>query len=504
MGLFTPASRNRLRLRIAPFDLFWAVASPFAALALRDPSVFVLEHGDRGVDPVSVYLFVAIGGACAIVAILAFRLSDGMSRFFSAHDVMAIAAAVATSTGATSLLVFSLTRLDGIPRSTPMIHAMVLGGGLLLARVLHRVATTPPSLAAARPDQFRNTIIIGADRFAALAIKLMASQSPPTTRAVALLDENPRLLGRTINGVRIVGSGSDLEAVLAEYELHGVRIDRVLLSDRTNRFSRQALESIAEVCARHEIECRPLGEALNLTPKTVAATIAPSAAARRDFSVSAYFKVKRALDILASLALMPLLAPLAVLVAGLVLIDVGTPLLFWQERLGRHGRRFLLYKFRTFQAPYDWRGLPVAADRRLSRLGRFIRATRLDELPQLLNILTGDMSLIGPRPLLLKDQPDDASIRLAVRPGITGWAQVNGGNLVDPDEKEALDVWYIEHAAPFIDLKILAHTLIIALTGERFNRRAVAEALHWRGSRRTPQAAEGSDAIAEPGRAPLS
>ena len=141
----------------------------------------------------------------------------------------------------------------------------------------------------------------------------------------------------------------------------------------------------------------------------------------------------------------------------------------------------MLRKFRTYAAPFDRNGVAIPAADQLSRLGKFMRATRFDEIPQLLNILVGDMSLIGPRPLLPKDQPADPSIRLLARPGITGWAQINGGNSVTPEEKEALDAWYVEHATPLVDMKILAHSLIIAATGERFDRAAIAQALKWRG-----------------------
>lgn len=109
-----------------------------------------------------------------------------------------------------------------------------------------------------------------------------------------------------------------------------------------------------------------------------------------------------------------------------------------------------------------------------------MRAARLDEIPQLLNVLVGDMSLIGPRPLLPQDRPCDPRLRLLVRPGITGWAQLNGGRTVTAKEKDALDVWYIRYASLWLDLKIAAHTLLFAFTGERMNASAVAQALHWR------------------------
>ena len=122
-----------------------------------------------------------------------------------------------------------------------------------------------------------------------------------------------------------------------------------------------------------------------------------------------------------------------------------------------------------------------------------LRQTRLDELPQLLSVLVGDMSLIGPRPLLPQDQPADPSVRLMVRPGITGWAQVNGGSLLTPEEKEVLDAWYVGHASPWLDLRILAMTLRSLLRGDRRSEAALDEARHQREFAPMRFAADGGD-----------
>jgi lipopolysaccharide/colanic/teichoic acid biosynthesis glycosyltransferase len=490
MGLFSPTSRNRIRLRLAPYDVICALAAPFAALAMRDPKLLTL--GDWSDGPTPPYIFAAAAVVAALVSFLAFRLSDGMSRFFSVHDVISVSGAVTTTVAATSVALFTFTRLDGIPRSTPLIYAFVLGGSLILGRAFHRVLATEreKGFSAEKPDQLRNVVIIGANRFSALATKLIGSQIPATTRVVAFLDDRSEMVGRAINGVRIVGASQELESVLDEYELHGVQIDQVLIADGAAPLSDEAIEELAGVCDAHGIDLQTLGEAFNLKPKSVAAAQAAAGEAQPALELSGYFVFKRFIDVIASIALLIVLAPITLIVSGLVLVDVGSPILFWQERIGRGGRRFLLYKFRTYKAPYDWRGEPVAAEDRVSTIGHIVRRTRLDEIPQLLNILVGDMSLIGPRPLLPKDQPDDPTTRLLARPGITGWAQVNGGNLVTPEEKEALDAWYIQHASLPVDLKIVAHSAIIALTGERFDRKAVAAALKWRAA---------PDAAAQPG-----
>ena len=137
---------------------------------------------------------------------------------------------------------------------------------------------------------------------------------------------------------------------------------------------------------------------------------------------------------------------------------------------------FFLYKFRTLRPPFDRHGQPVPNDQRISWIGHLLRESRLDEFPQLFNVLFGDMSLIGPRPLLPEDQPTNASLRLMVRPGLTGWAQINGGNLITPEEKGALDDWYVQKASLWLDLRIALLTLRFLFTGERRSEQAVSEA----------------------------
>jgi len=161
----------------------------------------------------------------------------------------------------------------------------------------------------------------------------------------------------------------------------------------------------------------------------------------------------------------------------LILFDVGSPVIFWQQRIGQSGSAFFLYKFRSLRAPFDSHGQPVSEAQRLSWVGRLLRETRLDELPQLFNVLVGDMSLIGPRPLLPCDQPANSKLRLAARPGITGWAQVNGGNLVTTDEKGALDDWYVRNASPWVDLRTIGLTFLFLFRGERRSEPALSEAL---------------------------
>jgi lipopolysaccharide/colanic/teichoic acid biosynthesis glycosyltransferase len=194
-------------------------------------------------------------------------------------------------------------------------------------------------------------------------------------------------------------------------------------------------------------------------------------AARADpappFALPSYFHTKRFIDFVAALAMIIALSPLWISVALLAFLDVGLPIMFWQQRMGLNGRNFLLHKIRTLRAPFDWRGQKVPQEQRLSWIGQLLRDTRLDEFPQLLNVLVGDMSMIGPRPLLLQDQPRTSTVRLMVRPGITGWAQVNGATLLLPMEKEKLDEWYIRNASLWLDLRIVGMTLWSLIKGHR-------------------------------------
>ena len=172
--------------------------------------------------------------------------------------------------------------------------------------------------------------------------------------------------------------------------------------------------------------------------------------------------LKRSLDVSLSAILLILLSPLLALIAFMVRVRLGLPVLFRQKRPRFQGRPFTLYKFRTMS---DERGAEeelLPDEQRLPRLGLFLRSTSLDELPELWNVLKGDMSLVGPRPLLMRylDRytPHQAR-RHEVKPGITGWAQVNGRNAITWERKFELDVWYVDHWSLLLDLRILCMTV---------------------------------------------
>lgn len=185
---------------------------------------------------------------------------------------------------------------------------------------------------------------------------------------------------------------------------------------------------------------------------------------RRDRRRRSFYKRrgKRVLDLVTAGGLGVVSLPVQVVVALLVRNQLGSPVFFRHERPGRSGELFILVKFRTMTDATDAEGNLLPDDVRLTRFGQMLRSTSLDELPELWNVVKGDMSLVGPRPLLTKYLPiytEEQARRHEIRPGVTGWAQVNGRNSADWQEKLAMDTWYVDHVSFWLDLKILRRTV---------------------------------------------
>ncbi|QFZ92680.2 sugar transferase [Synechococcus elongatus] len=196
---------------------------------------------------------------------------------------------------------------------------------------------------------------------------------------------------------------------------------------------------------------------------------------------------KQLADRLAALLLLLLLAPLLLLLALLVRLQLGSPILFYQTRPGLQGQPFRLLKFRTMTSDRDAQGQLLPDSQRLTRFGRWLRSTSLDELPELWNILRGEMSFVGPRPLLMQYLPlysPEQARRHQVRPGITGWAQINGRNAISWEEKFRLDVWYVDHQSFALDCRILLLTIFKVLRREGISAAGEATMAPFQGSRR--------------------
>lgn len=176
--------------------------------------------------------------------------------------------------------------------------------------------------------------------------------------------------------------------------------------------------------------------------------------------------LKRFFDIFIALTALILLSPILLIVSFLIMKNLGSPIIFFQSRPGKNGKIFKIMKFRTMLNDRDESGKFLPDDQRLTKFGVWLRNSSLDELPELINVLKGDMSIVGPRPLLIEYLPlysKDQARRHNVLPGITGWAQINGRNSISWDEKFCLDVWYVDNHNIWVDIKIIINTVFKVL-----------------------------------------
>ncbi len=194
---------------------------------------------------------------------------------------------------------------------------------------------------------------------------------------------------------------------------------------------------------------------------------------------------KRSLDVLLTLPSILIFSPVMLVISILVLINYGTPILFRQKRPGYLAKPFWIYKFRSMTDAHDPQGNNLPDSQRITRLGRFLRSTSLDELPEMFNVIRGEMSWVGPRPLLMqyleRYSPEQAR-RHDVLPGITGWAQVNGRNALTWEEKFKLDVWYVDHWSLWLDIRILFISVLKVLRHEGINQPGQATAEEFMGN----------------------
>ena len=193
----------------------------------------------------------------------------------------------------------------------------------------------------------------------------------------------------------------------------------------------------------------------------------------------------RIFDITISFLLLVLISPLLIIISILIKYKLGSPVLFKQLRPGQNGKPFLILKFRTMENLTDSFGNQLSDNERLTSFGKFLRSSSIDELPELWNVFKGEMSLVGPRPLLMEYLPlysKNQARRHAVRPGITGWAQINGRNSVSWEEKLEMDVWYVDNKSFLLDLKILFLTFFIVINKEGINKKGHATVDKFRGN----------------------
>ena len=429
-------------------------------------------------------------GATLVVAapvLSTFGLDRSIWHLTTMTDYVRVVAAALVTVLVAVALGFSVNRLDGVARSLPVLQAVLIVCGLVGARVLTRVCkgTGHPIsaewLTFAQPERSHDTVlVIGLNGVTELYLAWVAKFTRDHTQIAGILACSERQTGRLVHQHPILGTPEKVLSVLRDLEVHGVFVDRIVVTVAFDRLSSDAQEALLEVAKTSTIRLDFFADRIGFEateegvtapvrglPKDGRTVLSRSASELEELARRPYWRVKRTFDIVGALGLSVATAPLMLLVALMVMLDAGRPVTFWQQRPGKGCRPFKLYKFRTMAAAHDRQGRRIADAKRSSAIGCFLRRTRLDELPQLYNILIGEMSFVGPRPLLPKDQPDGDQTRLLVRPGLTGWAQVNGGRNLSVNVKTALDIWYVRNASLWLDVKILLQTALFVLFGER-------------------------------------
>jgi lipopolysaccharide/colanic/teichoic acid biosynthesis glycosyltransferase len=466
----------RRRLLLAA-DLFWVLISPVAALIIRE---------GWPIRPGALLVAVEFGLLAAVIAAIVFPVA-GLNRSFwrytSLNDVLRLMVAVTVTLLLLIFAGFAFWRLEDVARSLPLIQWLFLIAAMAGTRVAVRIWRERTRLAAGpliQPtDGAEHILIVGVGPLAELYLRSVAEFAAGRIVIEGFLASSDALKGRLLRSYEVLGTPNDVGRVTRDLEVRGVDLGQIVVAEPVGRLSREARQALLSFENATDVKVRWLAESLGLDPAKPGPSLpsqAPSVQHDSEHHRN-HRPLKRAIDLVGSAVLLCLVAPLALVVSIVVAIDVGLPIVFWQKRPGRYGRMFKLYKFRTMRPAHEANGMRVPDEHRSSAVGRFLRRSRLDELPQLYNILVGEMSLVGPRPLVRSEQQSfDGSLRLLARPGLTGWAQVNGGTKLSAKDKNALDIWYIQNQSLALDLRIILRTIAFLSGGEHVNIAALSAA----------------------------
>jgi lipopolysaccharide/colanic/teichoic acid biosynthesis glycosyltransferase len=466
-----PSSKAALKRRVftsdTVIDVMISCLSPIAAFWLRDPGILTQD------SHLNVLLYATVAACSSALFLVHFGVARGFSQFFSLHDAVQIAKASACSSTATAATVFSLARLDDLPRSIPALQFIIMTGALIGMRLILRIYSYCFVLREApriSHDSERHVVIVGANQLAWFYIRLLDTFASGNRKIAAVLDEDKSFHGRSIYGHTVMGGIEDAATLLDDFAQHGVLISGFVICERRRDRARGLFQKLEPLCSERGLGLEIAAETLGVyaTHPDFASdnlTIAEMDDKAR-LARESYLRIKRPIESVLAAGMLVALLPVAALVAGAVAVSMGFPVIFWQRRVGKDGRPIFLYKFKTMRNPVDGEGRRLDARERETPVGTFLRVIRVDEIPQLYNVVKGEMALIGPRPLLPVDQPNGVSLRLSVPPGLTGWAQIHGGQMVTVDEKNALDEWYVRNATLALDLFILFRTFFVVLMFE--------------------------------------
>lgn len=458
----------------------FAFATLFAFF-LRSPE----DGADFAVVLTSAYFWVSV--CVALTVFYAAGTSRQIWRLSNYKVYLKLVALSAIIVLFTLAISFTFNRLDGIPRSVPLMQGIFAATLLITVRQLAGFVTIRRRLRDAAPKgigqisnmKSESVVIIGVNSLTGVLLRVIETYASGRLDVIGFVSASKRHLDRTAYGMRVLGHVSQLEMICRDLHFHGVEVKNIMLAIPFKDVPADAARYILQAKESGKWRVLEITDVIHEAAAEVETPVLDSTDASRqrlDLSASSkrpYWFVKRSIDIIVAASALVLFSPLILVVSILVGLLVGRPALFWQRRPGMGGRPFNIIKFRTMSNSLGEDGEALSDELRTSPLGSFLRRTRLDELPQLFNILRGDMSIVGPRPLLPRDQSDEHSVRLSVRPGLTGWAQVVGGRVISADQKAALDIWYVYNASFRLDVKIILKTIPMVFFGERFDQEAV-------------------------------
>jgi lipopolysaccharide/colanic/teichoic acid biosynthesis glycosyltransferase len=482
--------RQLRRQAVLLVDLVLVACATALALVLRDN----MDVSAQRLGDLVPYLATSVLMAAFILSLSG--VARSMWRFSGMADylrILSCAVLIVLTSVAISFLTF---RLDGVARALPVIQGLLIIFLLIGARVatrlkhVRRQARRPAQRSLSVTAGRETVLVVGLNVITELFVRSVAEFSADRTKIAGILGRTARHSGRRLSEYQVLGIPEDIKHVLKTLEVHGVTVHRIVITTAFSDLSAAAQQALLDIEKRSDIRLDFFAERVGLdgcsnraprepSSSVVAAETPVSHTEIQELSQRPYFQSKRAIDLAAGALFAVVGIPVMLLVAIVVSLDVGLPIVFWQQRPGFGGRPFKLYKFRTMRGAHDRNGRRIPDDQRLTMVGSVLRRTRLDELPQLYNILTGDMSFVGPRPLLPIDQSPEFAARLFVRPGLTGWAQVAGGRDLSAPDKAMLDIWYIRNASFWLDLLIIVRTARTIARGEELDAAALRRA--WSG-----------------------
>ena len=448
--------------------------------------VFFLSVGLHPETFAETLAYCALTVATAVPVLLASGLNRTVWRFTTLHDCSRVVVAVAMTTAITAAVAGVLSYFHGASQFLIALQFLVMTAALVGIRALARLrhAGRCRRRANRTTSEREDILVVGVNAVTGLFLRCVTESGGSNIAVAGILSENRRHQRRRLGSHAVLGRPGDIVKIVHELDIHGVKVNRVILAQSFDNLSRSAQDAILKAKTELNIRVDTLNERLSFDTSAMPSpnsTIRKrndiaSASAAKLAAPTTYLRCKRIFDIAAGTLIGICVAPVMLLVGVLVFFDIGRPIIFWQQRPGALGRPIRILKFRTMRAARRADGQLLPDTQRLSPIGKFLRRMRLDELPQVYNVVIGEMSMVGPRPLLPIDQSQQFRGRLDVKPGLTGWAQINGGRHLSVDDKAVLDLWYARHASLLLDLRILLSTARTVLFGERIDQTAIREA----------------------------